>query len=67
MDKKKVTVYFTDELNTKMWTFINETSKGTSTYGAMSNFVSNAVTSYLAEPYHTEYFKDDFTAKTEPK
>ena len=63
MDKKKVTAYIPEELNTRMWLHINQTSEGTSTYGAVSNFVTNAVTSYLAEPYHTEFISNDFIYK----
>lgn len=58
MDKKKVTAYLPAELNTQMWTYINEAASGSSTYGAVSNFVTNAVISYLADPYHAEFIKD---------
>ncbi len=57
--KKKVTAYIPEDLNTRMWTHINQASSGTSTYGAVSNFVTDAVTNYLAEPYHTEFIKDN--------
>ena len=65
MDKKKVTAYIPDKLNTRMWTHINQSSPGSSTYGAVSNFVTNAVTHYLAEPYHSEFFKDNPITKKE--
>ena len=59
MDKKKVTAYIPKELNTRMWIHINQTSAGTSTYGAVSNFVTNAVTCYLAEPHYTDFVSDN--------
>ena len=65
MNKKKVTAYLPEELNTRMWTHINQTSEGSSTYGAVSNFITNAVTNYLAEPYHAEFIRDNYILKTE--
>lgn len=62
---QKVTAYISEDLNTRMWTHINLSSQGSSTYGAVSNFVSNAFTNYLAEPHHTEFMKDRYTPKKE--
>lgn len=56
--KKKVTAYLPEELNTQMWSYISNNTSGSSTYGAVSNFVTNAVMSYLADPYHAEFIKD---------
>ena len=63
MNKKKVTAYLSEELNTRMWTHISQTSEGSSTYGAVSNFVTNAVTHYLAEPYYEEFIKENYILK----
>ena len=63
--KKKLIAYLPEELNTQMWTHISNNTSGSSTYGAVSNFVTNAVISYLADPYHAEFIKDNHTEKEE--
>ena len=64
-NKRKVTAYIPEELNTQMWSYISQSTDGSSTYGAVSNFVTNAVISYLADPYHAEFIKDNSTPKDE--
>ncbi len=63
VSKKRVTAYLSEELNTRMWNHISQSTSGSSTYGAVSNFVTNAVTHYLAEPYHAEFIRDNYVLK----